>query len=515
MSKISRRDFLILAATASISLGLRSSKSASQFLSSTGDRKPGIIVLLFDAMSARHLSLYGYSRHTTPNLERFARRATVFHSHYATGSFTTPGTSSILAGIYPWRHRAINQGGLIKRALVKQNIFSLIGDQYYRAGFAENLWADLFLRQFQSDIENHIPPTSFKRESKTINPFLGFVGAPDAAMIYYSYNQFFLTGDGLDPEQMPGSPVFGYLDHLQIYRNKELDQASANYPFGMPYNNFYYFAVPEILSAVADRIEHLTQGSTPLFGYFHLWSPHEPFRPRSQFVDMFPEISILDKPHHPLSKNHPKPGDYAPVIKQYDEYIADVDDGFGKLLDQLTRAGVLDNNYLVVTSDHGQLFERGEVGHGTPLLYDSVIHVPLMISAPGADVRHDIYSPTSAVDLLPTLLHIADQPIPPGLDGQLLPGFGGQEDVARNIFSMDAKFDSAFRPFKEATISMIKGNMKLIYYLGYQGYSDRVELYNLQEDVDELRDLRKRQADVASQMKNELLLALDAANKNL
>jgi len=141
---------------------------------------------------------------------------------------------------------------------------------------------------------------------------------------------------------------------------------------------------------------------------------------------------------------------------QYDEYIANVDAEFGLLLDRLEASGILDHSYFVVTSDHGELFERGENGHNTFLLYDSVIHIPLLISAPGQSERRDIDSLTSNIDILPTLLNIAGKEIPSSLEGQLLPGFGGKEDASRSIFAVEAKTNSAFGPLKRATITLMK-----------------------------------------------------------
>ncbi len=66
-----------------------------------GTNSPNIIVLVFDAMSADNLSLYGYRRETSPNFERLAQRSNVYHSHYSAGSFTTSGTASLLTGLYP------------------------------------------------------------------------------------------------------------------------------------------------------------------------------------------------------------------------------------------------------------------------------------------------------------------------------------------------------------------------------------------------------------------------------
>ena len=117
---------------------------------------PNVIILVFDTLSARHLSLHGYKRLTTPNLARFAEKATVYHRHYAAGNFTSPGTASLLTGTYPWTHRAFQQAGIILRKLADQNLFRLFDSSYTRSAFAQNIWADLFLYQFKKDIDVHV-----------------------------------------------------------------------------------------------------------------------------------------------------------------------------------------------------------------------------------------------------------------------------------------------------------------------------------------------------------------------
>ena len=127
MSKITRRDFLKLASVvtggAAISALLPRTFPSAQ---ATGG-KPNVIILLFDTMTAPHLSLYGYPRKTTPNLERFAQKATVYNSHYSGGSYTISGTASILTGLYPWHHRAINPSGPVRRELTGNNLFRAVG----------------------------------------------------------------------------------------------------------------------------------------------------------------------------------------------------------------------------------------------------------------------------------------------------------------------------------------------------------------------------------------------------
>jgi arylsulfatase A-like enzyme len=175
---------------------------------------------------------------------------------------------------------------------------------------------------------------------------------------------------------------------------------------------------------------------------------------------------------------------------------------------------MLQNSYVIVTSDHGELFERGEWGHASALMYAPVTHIPLLISAPGQQSRADFSSLTCNIDLLPTLLQIANQEIPGWVEGRLLPGFGGNKDASRSIFPMMAKDNAAFRPLEHASFSIIKGPYEMFFFTGYPDHPDTFELYNLQEDPNELQDLFGKDINTASQMKDELLEAVNAANRN-
>src|SRR4030095_4558045 len=107
-----RRDFLKLLATLPAAYALRNwlPAEAPQGVRSVGG-KPNVIILLFDALSAYNVSLYGYPRRTTPNLERLPEGPNPYHAHYSTANFTVPGVSSLLTGLYPWTHRAVNLSG--------------------------------------------------------------------------------------------------------------------------------------------------------------------------------------------------------------------------------------------------------------------------------------------------------------------------------------------------------------------------------------------------------------------
>jgi membrane-anchored protein YejM (alkaline phosphatase superfamily) len=114
---------------------------------------PNILILVLDAFSAKNASLYGYRRHTTPNLERFAQRATVFHQHYAGGNFTMPGTSSLLTGAYPWSHRGLHLFGTVLDKFADRNLFSLFEQDYFTMAFSHNLIVMNLLHQFSQHLD--------------------------------------------------------------------------------------------------------------------------------------------------------------------------------------------------------------------------------------------------------------------------------------------------------------------------------------------------------------------------
>ena len=71
---------------------------------------PLVLLVVFDALRADHLSQYGYALPTSPGLAKLAARATVFRNAYAPASYTTASTASLLTGQSPLRHGARLQG---------------------------------------------------------------------------------------------------------------------------------------------------------------------------------------------------------------------------------------------------------------------------------------------------------------------------------------------------------------------------------------------------------------------
>jgi arylsulfatase A-like enzyme len=118
------------------------------------------------------------------------------------------------------------------------------------------------------------------------------------------------------------------------------------------------------------------------------------------------------------------------------------------------------------------------------------------------------------VDLLPTLLALTGREVPNWVEGELLPGFGGEGNAERNVYMLEAKSNSAFGPLSHFTLAMRKGRHKIIMYRGYKLLGkDVFELYDLENDPEEMNDLFSIESALANDLKTELIRKLDGINK--
>jgi choline-sulfatase len=242
--------------------------------------------------------------------------------------------------------------------------------------------------------------------------------------------------------------------------------------------------------------------------------PHAPYRPRREFIGLFDDGWVPSaKPSHFFSQGHSD--EFLNMLRlRYDEHVAYTDAEFGRLYDSLKESGLLDSTYVIVTSDHGEMFERGIRGHITETLYDPVIRVPLLISAPGQRQRMDVYTPTSGVDLVPTVLDATGQAVPDWCEGEVLPT--SDERAAseeRSVFSVDVQLNSKQGPWTTGTVTLVKGQYKLVHYFGYDGFEDEYELFDLANDPEEMDNLLDSRASLAADLKHELAEKLLEVNE--
>jgi choline-sulfatase len=210
----------------------------------------------------------------------------------------------------------------------------------------------------------------------------------------------------------------------------------------------------------------------PFFLWVHLFDPHAPYEP-------------------------PEPWRRRFAARPYDGEIAYADSELGRLVAWLDGKGLREHTLLVVTSDHGEgLGEHGEDEHMF-FVYDSTLHVPLVVSWPGhlpaaARVRGQFRS----VDLLATVLDLAGLP-PPATSGAsraaALRSGGTLPDNESYAESLYAQMHFGYAP-----VRALRGEgWKLIDV-------PRPELYRLADDPHETRNLVEERASVASAMRASL-----------
>lgn len=448
--------------------------------------QPNILLIVFDALTARDMSLYGFNRPTTPNLERFAAQSAVYHNHYAAGNFTSPGTASLLTGVMPWTHRVINLQSQTIDLFTNQNLFSLLPNSYHKFAYTHNSLAYILLDQFHDHIDDLIPISDLALFSDLHTDSLPFdeFNVPFEAELLSLKNTFAVNS----------SLFLSSLDRIQrkIQSNRVNQAYRSQFPRGLPNcrledpDNSLCFTVE---TAVDWLVEQSKSRLQPYFGYVHLFPPHSPYNSRKEFIGKYDQkLAIPSKPEDHFSEGKDQKS-LVRLRQRYDETIADVDFEFGRLFDHLRASGALENTCLIVTSDHGELLERGISGHNTPVLYEPLIHIPLIISYPGQTARTDIYSPTHAVDLLPTILDLSGAPHPATLEGLLLPTSNSADKTSRDLFVIEAKSSAKQGPLHQATFSLVRQDLKMIYYHGYEGYDEVYEVFDLVNDPEEIQNI--------------------------
>jgi arylsulfatase A-like enzyme len=241
----------------------------------------------------------------------------------------------------------------------------------------------------------------------------------------------------------------------------------------------------------------------PFALWVHYFDPHGPYDPPAEYRD-----TDGPWPRFPPADYHTKdfleqwrwiaamPEEHRAYVRSlYEGEIEYMDAGVGRILDALDRNGLVDNTYVVFSSDHGEEFwdhEKWEHGHS---LFQDQIHVPLIVRGPGIS-RAAVETPVSAIDVLPTVRDWLDLPRLTSARGSSMADAlaAGNPIASTPIFAQSTSF------YSEPLQTVIDGHAKAIYGTD----SGEWRLFDLERDPAERNDLSTEAPDELARLQERM-----------
>jgi arylsulfatase A-like enzyme len=237
-------------------------------------------------------------------------------------------------------------------------------------------------------------------------------------------------------------------------------------------------------------MRHGSRSGSPWFVRMDLSEPHLPCRPAKPFSEMFSPDDVPvwhsfgdDFANKPYIQRQQLVNwriedftweDWAPIVARYYAIIAQVDDALGILMRALPDVDPSDNTVVVFTTDHGDMCGGHRMMDKHFVLYEDVVHVPLIVRVPGRAPRSSDDFVYNMLDLPPTLLDYVGLDIPGDMQGRSL----------RPLIEEGAGTD-----WREDVVATYNGQQFGLYSQRMLRTRDWKYIWNA-TDVDELYDLR-------------------------
>ena len=416
-------------------------KPADQQLSLDSKGKPNVIVIEVDCLRADHVGSYGYSKNTTPNVDRLAENGLLFEKFFTTSTWTRPSVASLICSQYPGQIGISDiKGSLPGDRMTLAMLMRLAG--LYTVGFVANghLSADWGFHRGYDEYHELWRSREF-----------------DPDRVYK------VDGKTLPSAENMSEVILNWLDNNH-------DKRFFLYSFFIDPHDPY----------------------TPPEEFAERFSPDY----TGEFDGTRESLALLNK----RCNKDPEPfrKDIAHLTALYDAEIAYFDRELGRIIEKLKNLDLLDKTLLVFTADHGEAFwEHGKFTHGKTI-YQEEVHVPLILHGPQIPKGKRLDSIVSMIDIMPSLLEYVGGKIPPKqCDGR---SFWSLVEGKKEWIRPTAFVDVWSAPQKSRVRGVMSNKYKIIEY----PKSGRFQFYNYEEDPEEKRNLFRDNSDFIDSYKRIL-----------
>ena len=463
--------------------------------------KPNIIYILADDLGYGELGCYGQQKIETPNIDKLAQEGMRFTQHYAGAPVSAPSRCMLLTGKHPGH------------AQIRGN------DEWESRGDVGNYRAMLA----DSTLEGQRP---LRDDTQTLSRMLksaGYttaivgkwgLGAPNTNSTPTKMGFDFFVGYNCQRQAHTYYPVHLYKNDVRIYLDNDtvapntmLDKGEDPYCIESykKYNLKTYAGdvmFDELTGFINDNNSNKT--GQPFFMYWATPIPHVPLQVPQRWVDYYVDKFGDEKPY--LGENGYFPQRYPHAA--YAGMVSYMDEQVGLLVQQLKDLDLYDNTLIIFTSDNGASYNGGTdskwfnsggpfdeaFGRGKGFTYEGGLRVPMIASWPGHIAPNSESDHISAFwDVMLTFSDIAGVDAPEDTDGiSFLPELTGKKQP---------KHEHLYWEFPETggQQAVRMGNWKAIRKDIKKG-NMQLELYNLEQDVQEHNNIAAKHPDIVKQM---------------
>ncbi len=443
-------------------------------------KQPNIILVTFDALTIRNMSVYDYHRETTPFIAEWAKNATIFTKTKAESNATSPTTASLMTGKRVWTHQLYAPHGYNVINADTENLPLLLKrNGYYNIALIQNSFASVKTLGISNSID--------------IAPLVPSFTEPFSIESIIEKQLFRLLGDKFHIYSWIIRDDFIFKLLLRTFPQKIF---ITEYPPEKVFNRFL-----EIIN---------NNPPEPFFAWIHVFPPHAPYLPPEPYIGTFDSSPIL---RTAISQRKIWTRDNIDTKRaRYDEFIRYCDKEFEKFIKQLRKYKFFKNTVIILSSDHGQSFEHNYITHGGIHLYESVTNIPLIIKEPAQIEGKIIDDLTEQIDITPTILEFANIPVPLWMEGEsLVPIMHGKELQLKQALSMTLEGNRSKHRVMEGTFAIWEGDYKLIHF-----FKDKKSLlFNLKLDPDELDNLIDKEPGIGQHLLFLIQDNLKKANKKI